>query len=225
MPLLTAAFIIAPSLLRNTTFASKNMTLPAPEEVTQLLHAWEHGDQAAPGQLMPLVYDELHRIAHRYLRRERAEHTLQTTALVNEAYLKLIGEKQPSLQNRMQFFAAAANVMRHILVDYARTRNRARRGGGAQQVPLDDALIVSHERASELLALDDALQSLEQFDARKSRIAELRYFGGLSVEETAQVLQLSPTTILREWRLTKAWLHSEMTKPPTIPSNKIEVGA
>ncbi len=188
------------------------MPIPAPEEVTQLLAAWERGEQAALNQLMPLVYDELRQIAHRYLRRERAEHTLQTSALVHEAYLKLVGEKQPSLQNRTQFFAAAANVMRHILVDYARTRNRARRGGGAQQVPLDDALIVAHERAGELLALDDALLSLAQFDARKSRIAELRYFGGLSVEETAQVLQLSPTTILREWRLTKAWLHSEMSQ-------------
>ncbi len=188
------------------------MPTPSPEEVTQLLVAWESGDQAALNQLMPLVYDELHQIAHRYLRRERADHTLQTTALVNEAYLKLVGEKHPNWQSRAHFFAAAANVMRHILVDYARTRNRARRGGGAQQVPLDDALIVSTERATELLVLDDALKSLEKFDVRKSRIAELRYFGGLSVEETAEVLHVSPTTILREWRLTKAWLHHEMSK-------------
>lgn len=188
------------------------MPLPTPTEVTELLSAWERGDQAALEQLIPLVYDELRQIAHRYLRRERAGHTLQTTALVNEAYLKLVGEKQPNLQNRTQFFAAAANVMRQILVDYARARNRVRRGGKAQPVPLDEALIVVAERASELLALDDALNSLAKFDARKSRVAELRYFGGLSVEETAQVLQLSPTTILREWRLTKAWLHSEITK-------------
>ena len=191
------------------------MPTPAPEEVTQLLVAWESGDQAALNQLMPLVYDELRQIAHRYLRRERADHTLQTTALVNEAYLKLVGEKNPSWQSRAHFFAAAANVMRHILVDYARTRNRSRRGGGAQQVPLDDALIVSTERASELLVLDDALNGLEKFDVRKSRIAELRYFGGLSVEETAEVLHISPTTILREWRLTKAWLHHEMSKGGT----------
>ncbi len=200
------------------------MPTSSPEEVTQLLAAWERGDQAALNQLMPLVYDELHQIAHRYLRRERADHTLQTTALVNEAYLKLVGEKNPNGQNRAHFFAAAANVMRHILVDYARTRNRARRGGGAQQVPLEDALIVSTERATELLVLDDALNSLEKFDTRKSRIAELRYFGGLSVEETAAVLKVSPTTILREWRLTKAWLHHEMSKgsnddPGTMATN------
>lgn len=188
------------------------MPTPSPEAVTQLLVAWGSGDQAALDQLMPLVYDELHQIAHRYLRRERAEHTLQTTALVNEAYLKLAGEKNKDWQNRAHFFAVAANMMRHLLVDYARTRNRARRGGAAQQVPLDDALIVAPERATELLVLDDALTSLEQFDARKSRIAELRYFGGLSVEETAAVLHVSPTTILREWRLTKAWLHQEMSR-------------
>jgi RNA polymerase sigma factor (TIGR02999 family) len=188
------------------------MPTSSPEEVTQLLAAWGSGDQAALNQLMPLVYDELHQIAHRYLRRERADHTLQTTALVNEAYLKLVGEQNKDWQNRVHFFAVAANMMRHLLVDYARTRNRARRGGGAQQVPLDDALIVSHERATELLKLDDALQSLEKFDARKSRIAELRYFGGLSVEETAEVLRVSTTTILREWRLTKAWLHHEMSR-------------
>lgn len=188
------------------------MPTPLPEEVTQLLVAWERGDQSALNQLMPLVYDELRQIAHRYLRRERADHTLQTTALVNEAYLKLIREKNPNWQSRAHFFAAAANVMRHILVDYARTRNRVRRGSGAQQVPLEDALSVSTERATELLVLDDALKSLEKFDACKSRIAELRYFGGLSVEETAEVLLVSPTTILREWRLTKAWLHHEMSK-------------
>lgn len=200
------------------------MLTSSPEEVAQLLGAWENGDQPALDQLMSLVYDELRQIAHRYLRRERADHTLQTTALVNEAYLKLVGEKNPNWQNRAHFFAAAANVMRHILVDYARTRKRARRGGGAQQVPLDDALIVSTERATELLVLDDALKSLEKFDARKSRIAELRYFGGLSVGETAEVLHVSSTTILREWRLTKAWLHHEMSKgsnnePGTMATN------
>ncbi len=178
----------------------------------QLLAAWSEGDQDALNQLMPLVYDELHQMAHRYLRRERADHTLQTTALVNEAYLKMVGQKEPHWQNRAHFFAVASNIMRQILVDYARTQNRVRRGGELQQVPLDEAVVVSGGRAGELLLLDDALNSLAKFDARKSRIAELRYFGGLSVEETALVLQVSAVTVMREWRVTKAWLLQEMSK-------------
>lgn len=188
------------------------MTTPFPADVPQLLAAWSDGDQDALNQLMPLVYDELHQMAHRYLRRERTDHTLQTTALVNEAYLKMVGQKELQWQSRAHFFAVASNIMRQILVDYARTQNRARRGGNAQQVPLDEALVVSNGRAAELLLLDDALKSLAKFDARKSRIAELRYFGGLSVEETATVLNVSAVTVMREWRVTKAWLLQEMSK-------------
>jgi RNA polymerase sigma factor (TIGR02999 family) len=188
------------------------MTTPSTADVPQLLAAWSDGDHDALNQLMPLVYDELHQMAHRYLRRERVDHTLQTTALVNEAYLKMVGQKEQHWQGRAHFFAVAANIMRQILVDYARTQNRARRGGAAQQVPLDEAVIVSSGRATELLLLDDALHSLAKFDARKSRIAEMRYFGGLSVEETATVLQVAPVTVMREWRVTKAWLLQEMSK-------------
>jgi RNA polymerase sigma factor (TIGR02999 family) len=188
------------------------MTNSSALDVPQLLTAWSNGDREALNQLMPLVYDELHQMAHRYLRRERVDHTLQTTALVNEAYLKMVGQKELHWQSRAHFFAVASNIMRQILVDYARTQNRARRGGHTQQVPLDEALIVSNGRAAELLLLDDALKSLAKFDARKSRIAELRYFGGLSVEETALVLQVSAVTVMREWRVTKAWLLQEMSK-------------
>lgn len=188
------------------------MTTSSATDIPQLLTAWSNGDHDALNQLMPLVYDELHQMAHRYLRRERSDHTLQTTALVNEAYLKMVGQKELQWQSRAHFFAVASNIMRQILVDYARTQNRARRGGGAQQVPLDEALVVSNGRAAELLLLDDALNSLAKFDARKSRIAELRYFGGLSVEETALVLNVSAVTVMREWRVTKAWLLQEMSK-------------
>jgi RNA polymerase sigma factor (TIGR02999 family) len=182
------------------------MPTSTPQEITTLLLAWGSGDRAALDQLMPLVHDELRRMAHRYLGRERAGHTLQSAALVNEAYLKLIGERQMDWQNRAHFFAVAAQVMRQILVDYARTRNRDRRGGGAQRVSLENALAVASEQSAELVALDDALHGLAAFDERKSRVAELRFFGGLSVEETAEVLQVSPVTVMREWRLAKAWL-------------------
>ena len=177
-----------------------------------LLAAWGNGDRAALDQLMPLVHDELRRMAHRYLGRERGGHTLQSAALVNEAYLKLIGERQMDWQNRAHFFAVAAQIMRLILVDYARARNRDRRGGGAQRVSLDDALAIVNEQSAELVALDDALNSLAAFDARKSKVAELRFFGGLSVEETAEVLHVSPITVMREWRLAKAWLYRELNR-------------
>jgi RNA polymerase sigma factor (TIGR02999 family) len=185
---------------------------PSPEEVTELLVAWGDGDRAALDQLMPLVYDELRRLAHRYLGRERKDHTLQTTALVNEAYLKLINEREMQWQNRAHFFAVAAQMMRMILVDYARRRNYAKRGGGAHRVSFDESLVVSDERAADLIALDDALSSLAAVDERKSKVAELRFFGGLSVEETAAVLKVSPVTVMREWRLAKAWLHRELSK-------------
>lgn len=179
--------------------------------VSQLLDAWGAGDQAALERLMPLVYDELRRIAHRHLGRERVGHTLQTSALVNEAYLKLVNEREMRWQNRAHFFAIAARLMRLILVDYARGRNRARRGGGAQRVSLDEALAVADEQAADVLALDEALNRLAAFDERKSRVVELRYFSGLSVEETAEVLQVAPVTVMREWRLAKAWLHRMLT--------------
>jgi RNA polymerase sigma-70 factor, ECF subfamily len=188
------------------------MTTPAPEEVTQLLVAWSKGDQSALEQLMPLVYDELRRLARQYMRREPAEHTLQTTALVNEAYLRLIEQKEVQWQNRAHFFALSSQLMRRILVGMARTRHAHKRGGTAQQVALEEALVISDERAAELVALDDALTALQALDPRRSRVVELRYFGGLSVEETAEVLQISPETVMREWKRAKAWLYSELSK-------------
>jgi RNA polymerase sigma factor (TIGR02999 family) len=179
-------------------------------QVTDLLIAWSDGDKAAYDQLVPLVYDELHRLAHRYMSRERPGHTLQTTALVDEAYLRLVDEKI-RWQNRSHFFAIAAHVMRRILVDYARRRGYAKRGGGAQQVELDEAMLMARERSSELVALDDALKRLAEFDARKSRVVELRFFGGLSVEETADVLKVSVNTIKRDWSTARAWLYKEVT--------------
>jgi RNA polymerase sigma factor (TIGR02999 family) len=182
------------------------------QQITSLLADWSNGDRAALDQLMPLVYDELRQIAHRHLNREREGHTLQTTALVNEVYLKLINEREMRWQDRAHFFAVAAQLMRNILVDYARTRNYAKRGGGVQPVLLDEALTIAEERADELVALDDALQALEAFDQRKSRIAVLRFFAGLSVEETAEVLAVAPVTVMRDWRLAKAWLHRELSR-------------
>ncbi len=181
------------------------------QNVSELLAAWGAGDQAALEQLMPLVYDELRRIAHRHLGRERQGHTLQTSALVNEAYLKLVNEREMRWQNRAHFFAIAARLMRLILVDYARGRNRARRGGGARRVSLDEAMAVSDEQAADVLAVDEALNRLAAFDERKSRVVELRFFSGLSVEETAEVLQVSEVTVMREWRLAKAWLRNELS--------------
>lgn len=183
---------------------------PTPPEVTQLLVAWGDGDQAARDQLMPLVYEELHRLAHRYMGRERVGHTLQTSALVNEAYLRLIDQSRVHWQNRAHFFGIAAQMMRRILVDYARSRGLAKRGGDARQVSLDEAATVSEERAANVVALDDALNGLAEFDLRKSQIVELRYFGGLSIDETAEVLAVSPGTVMRDWTMAKAWLRRAM---------------
>ena len=188
------------------------MTRPSPQEVTQLLRAWSDGDQQALQQLIPLVYDELHRLAHRYMARERPGRTLQTTALVHEAYLRLVDWKNVRWQNRAHFWAISAQLMRRILVDFARARGYAKRGGDAQQVSLDEALEVSEERSAELVALDDALSRLAGTDSRKSQVVELRFFGGLSVEETAEVLKVSADTVLRDWRLAKVWLLREMAK-------------
>ena len=189
--------------------------MESPEGITQLLVDWGNGDQAALERLMPLVYAELRRLATNYLRRERTGHTLQPTALVNEAYLKLVGQKNAKWQNRAHFFAISAQLMRRILVDYARSRNYLKRGGGMPKVSLSEAAGVSVERAADFVALDDALESLAAIDPRKSRIVELRFFGGLSVEETAEVLDVSPRTIKRDWSLAQAWLHRELKRDGT----------
>src|SRR2546426_4561411 len=181
-------------------------------EVTQLLLAWSEGDRTALDKLTPLVYQELRRMAHRYMSRERPGHTMQTTALVNEAYLRLVNRESVHWQNRAHFFAIAAQVMRHILVDHARSHAYAKRGGGAQTISLDEAMIVSREPAAEEVALDDALKELAKIDSQQSRIVELRFFGGLTIEETAEVLHLSAATIKREWSTAKAWLYHELAK-------------
>ena len=181
-----------------------------PQEITQLLLSWSRGDKAALDQLVPLVYPELRRLAQRYMRRENSAHTLQTSALINEAYLRIVDQQEVEWQDRAHFFAVAAQVMRHILIDHARRHRYAKRGAGARHVPLDETAIISQERATEFLALDDALTRLATIDARKSQIVELRFFGGLTVEEIAEVMKLSPITIKREWRSAKAWLHSEI---------------
>lgn len=186
------------------------MTSPSPDEVTQLLLDWNSGDKAALDRLMPVVYEELRRLAHHYLGRERRGHTLQTTAIVNEAYLHLINQRNVQLQNRAHFFGIAAHLMRRVLAEYARSRHYAKRGGGAQQVSLEEAMTVSEERVADMMALDDALNTLAEIDERKSRIVEMRFFGGLSIEETAEVLGVSPGTVMRDWTLTKAWLRREI---------------
>jgi RNA polymerase sigma factor (TIGR02999 family) len=181
-----------------------------PREITELLVAWCNGDRAALDSLVPIIYAELHRLASRYMRQEGPGHTLNTTALVNEAYLRLVNQKEVNWQNRAHFFAVSAQSMRNILIDMARSRKRQRRGGDAPHIPLDEALIFSDNRAAELMALDDALTALAKLDGRKSSIVELRYFGGLSVEETAEVLGISAATVDREWRRARAWLHTEL---------------
>jgi RNA polymerase sigma-70 factor, ECF subfamily len=180
------------------------------ESVTELLAAWSQGDGTALENLLPLVDRELRQIAHRHMRRERRGHTLQTTALVNEAYLRLVDQTRTRWENRAHFFAVAAQIMRRILLNYARDRAASKRGSGAQKLALDDVAVISDERAAELLALGEALDSLEKLDPRKSRIVELRYFGGLTVNEIAEVLKLHPDTITREWGRAKAFLRREM---------------
>ena len=186
------------------------MAGPSAEEVTQLLAAWSDGDGSALDKLLPLVEQELRQLARRYMSRERPDHTLQTTALVNEAYLRLVDQKRARWQNRAHFFAIAAQVMRRILIDHARARAYAKRGGGARKVALDEAAVLTTERAAELVALDEALSRLAELDERKSKVVEMRYFGGLSVEETAEVLSVHPDTVTREWRRAKAFLRREL---------------
>jgi RNA polymerase sigma factor (TIGR02999 family) len=181
-----------------------------PAEITRLLVDWRNGDQAALEQLMPLVHDELRRVARRHMAHERAGHTLQATALVNEAYVRLIDIKQVNWQDRAHFFAMSSRLMRRILVDFARSKAYQKRGGGAQRVSLDEALIVSAEPGHDLVALDDALTALAAFDPRKAQVVEMRFFGGLSVEETAEALKVSVDTVMRDWKLAKAWLLREI---------------
>jgi RNA polymerase sigma-70 factor (ECF subfamily) len=180
--------------------------------ITGLLRAWTEGNTAALEQLVPLVHAELKRIAKRYMGRERKEHTLQPTALVNEAFLRLVDSQGVQWQDRAHFFALSAQIMRRILVNHALARGAGKRGGGARQVTLDEAMVVSPDRDSQLVLLDAALETLAAFDARKARVVELRFFGGLSVEETASVLKVSPQTVLRDWGLSKSWLAREMNR-------------
>ena len=178
--------------------------------VTGLLLQWGQGDEAALERLIPLVYRELHQIARRCMAGERADHSLQATALVNEAYVRLVDAQDVAWHDRAHFLAVSAQVMRHILVDHARAKRAQKRGGDALEVAFDEALTVTSEPAQDFVALDDALEALAAFDERKSRVIELRFFGGLSVEETASVLNVSPDTVMRDWRLAKAWLQREM---------------
>jgi len=183
---------------------------PATHEVTKLLKDWGAGDKSALDKLMPLVYDELHRLARQYMRREKPGHLLQTSALVNEAYLRLIDASQVDWQNRAHFFGIAARLMRRILVDDARRRHRDKRGGCTIQVPLAEAASLPQEQAASLVALDDALKTLATIDPRQSEVIELRFFGGMSIEETAEVLKISPGTVARDWTFARAWLRKEM---------------
>jgi RNA polymerase sigma-70 factor, ECF subfamily len=186
------------------------MAVQSAHEITRLLQAWGDGDERALEQLMPLVYEELRQAAHRHMAREAPGHTLQTTALVNEVYLRLAGVRRGLWQDRAQFFALCAKLMRRILTDFARSRRSLKRGGTAAHVAVDEALLVSKEPRADLLALHEALERLETLDQRKSQVVELRFFGGLSVQETADVLQVSPETVLRDWRVAKAWLLCEL---------------
>jgi RNA polymerase sigma factor (TIGR02999 family) len=183
-----------------------------PQEITRLLIAWNEGDESALEKLVPQVYQELRRLAMRQMRRERPDHTLQTTALINEAYLRLVDLRNVQWQNRAHFFALCARLMRRILVDFARSRHYAKRGGGAQPVSLDQSIAVSPEHSPDLVAVDDVLKALTKVDARKAQVVELRFFGGLTVEETAEVLKVSPETVRRDWRLAKVWLLRELSQ-------------
>ena len=187
------------------------MSTLVPQQVTQLLVDWSNGDQAALQQLIPIVQEELHRLAHHYMSRERSDHTLQTSALVNEAYLRLVNQNDLHWQNRAQFFGLAAQLMRHILVDHARTHTRAKRGGG-QKAAIEDFVVLNPKRGAELIALDEALKRLAAIHPRKGQVVELKFFGGLAVAEIAEVLKVSPVTVMRDWSFAKSWLHREITR-------------
>jgi len=185
---------------------------PKQHEITQLLAEWSDGNQSALDELYPLVYDELHRLARRYMSRERKGHTLQTTALINEAYVRLVDQKNVHWANRSHFFAISAQIMRRILIDHARRHRYAKRGGGAQQVSLDEAVAVANDIGAELLRLDEALKTLAEMDSRRSQVVELRYFGGLSNEEIAGVLHVSENTVTRDWNMARAWLYQQLAE-------------
>lgn len=188
------------------------MDAGSPQNITRLLQAWSEGDAAALERLMPLIYDELYRLARGYMNRELPGHQLQATALVNEAYLRLANWKEAQWDNRAHFFGVTANLMRRVLVDFARERQYEKHGGGKRHIALDEAMPLVQTRDEDLVALDDALQSLAEIDARKALIVELKFFGGLSVEETAEALKLSERTVMREWSLARAWLFQELNK-------------
>jgi RNA polymerase sigma factor (TIGR02999 family) len=185
---------------------------PSTQRVTQLLIEWSNGNQGALEELMPLVYAELHKMAKRYMNQQNPRHTLQTTALINEAYLRLVRDSAREWHNRAHFFGVAAKAMRHVLVDHARTANAAKRGGAVRALRLDEEIDGSGERMSQLITLDDALTDLAKLHPRQSEVIELRFFGGLSVEETADLLKVSPETVMRDWRIAKAWLHGELNR-------------
>ncbi len=189
------------------------MNEAASPDITEMLREWSDGKRDALDRILPLVYDELHRQASRYLRRERSDHTLQTTALINEAYLKLVDQRNVQWESRTHFFAIAAQAMRRILVDYARTKDRSKRGGGAAKLPLDEATLVAvDDQTVDLLTLDEALTRFGAMDPEKARIVELRYFSGLSVEETAAAMGISAKTVERHWTMARAWLHRELKR-------------
>jgi RNA polymerase sigma factor (TIGR02999 family) len=188
------------------------MGMPSQNQITQILVDWGNGDEAALEKLTPLVYNELHRLARQYMRRERPGHTLQTSALVNEAFIRLIDWKNVKWQDRSHFFAVSARLMRRILVDFARSRNYAKRGGAARNVTLEEANVVSREKSADIVALNDALDSLARLNERQGRVVELRFFGGLELEEIAEVLEVSVGTVRRDWSLARAWLHRELDR-------------
>jgi RNA polymerase sigma-70 factor (ECF subfamily) len=189
----------------------RHLVMSDAHSVTQLLEQWNHGDREALDKLMPLIYEELRKMAKHYMSQQNPGHTLQTTALIHEAYLRMVKQKEKHFQNRAHFFGVAAQAMRHILVDYARTRRTVKRGGGVRPISLEEAALVSPERAGELVAFDEALKELEQLSKRQSRVVELRYFGGLTVDETATVLKVSPETVMRDWNMARTWLHRALT--------------
>jgi RNA polymerase sigma factor (TIGR02999 family) len=197
---------------------------PSAADVTTLLNRLGDGDQEAAAQLVPLIYEELRRLAVQRLRHERPGHTLQATALVHEVYLKLAGQPNARWQNRIQFFAVVSQLMRRILVDYARTQQRIKRGGKHKKVLFDEVLLIAPDRTDELLAVHESLSRLEKLDPRQGRIVELRYFGGLTMEETAKVLHVSPKTVMREWNVAKAWLYGELKECPADDAGGMEQG-
>jgi len=188
----------------------------SPDQVTQLLVRWRSGDRLALDALMPMVYDELRRLAHYYLQRERSDHTLQSTALVHEAYMRMLGQKLPDWQNRAHFFGVAARLMRQILVEYARGHQAAKRGGDACKVTLDEGSLVPQKTDVDVILLDDALQDLAKLDEQQSRIVELRFFAGLSIDDTSEVLGISPATVAREWTTARIWLHREISRRTSV---------